>query len=98
MNILLKKKTTIALQAMNKVNHVQKSLLSEVLLSLLIAVGILIQDNRNKEFLYIWYLMFCLRQSSFILITVNSQVPDLAQFQLLSLVNSVNVLCVTHCI
>lgn len=98
MNILLKKKTTIALQAMNKVNHVQKSLLSEVLLSLLIAVGILIQDNRNKEFLYIWYLMFCLRQSNFILITVNSQVPDLAQFQLLSLVNSVNVLCVTHCI
>lgn len=32
--------------------------------------------------------MFCLRQSNFILITVNSQVPDLVQFQLLSLVNS----------
>lgn len=39
---------------MNKVNHVQKSLLSEVLLSLLIVVGILIQDNRSKEVLYIF--------------------------------------------
>lgn len=73
---------------MNKVNYVQKSLLSEVLLSLLITLGILVQDGRNRVFIYIWYLMFCLRQSNFILITVNSQVPDLAQFQLLSLVNS----------
>lgn len=84
-----KKKESIALQAMNKVNHVQKSLLSEVLLSLLIVVGILIQDNRSKEVLYIFGIfMFCPRQSNFILITVNSQVPDISQFQLLSLVNS----------
>lgn len=43
---------------MNKVNHVQKSLLSEVLLSLLIAVGILIQDNTSIDFLYIFGI-FC---------------------------------------
>lgn len=37
--------------------------------------------------------MFCLRQSSFVLITVNSQVPDLAQFRLFSLVKSCSCLC-----
>lgn len=59
MNILLKnKKKSIALQVMNKVNYMQKSLLSEVLLSLLITVGILIQNNRIKEFLYIFGI-FC---------------------------------------
>lgn len=42
---------------MNKVNHVQKSLLSEVLLSLLIAVGILIQDNGSKESFYIFGIL-----------------------------------------
>lgn len=63
---MLLKKKSIALQAINKVNYVQKSLLSEVLLNLLIAVGILIQDNGSKEvFIYIWYLMFCLRQFYF---------------------------------
>lgn len=32
------------------------------------------------------------------LITVNSKVPDLAQFRLLSLVSLVTVVCVIHCI
>lgn len=50
-------KKSFAQQAMNKVNHVQKSLLSEVLLSLLVTVGILIQDNRSKEFLYIFGIL-----------------------------------------
>lgn len=42
---------------MNKVNDMQKSLLSEVLLSLLTAVGILIQDNKSKESFYIFGIL-----------------------------------------
>lgn len=38
---------------MNEVNQLHKSLLSEVLLSLFIAVGILIQGNGSKEFSYV---------------------------------------------
>lgn len=47
MNIKGKKK--IALQAVNKVNHVLRSLLSEVLLNSLITVVILIENNGSEE-------------------------------------------------
>lgn len=45
------------MQTINKVNQVQKSLLSEVLLSLLIAVRILVQDNGSKEPSYVFDIL-----------------------------------------
>lgn len=48
MNIKGKKKN-IALQAVNRVNHVLRSLLSEVLLNSLITVVILIENNASEE-------------------------------------------------